>query len=166
MKKYKPLKQKLVTPTTDSKWINQLPYMYVANKWGITVKQFYHPYTNYYGFYDPTYDIIWLHSQSPRIWLHELCHVSDGRNLTMSSFAEPEIYLDPENMRQYIYDEITAEISAVRLLMGLGKTPRSAGMGNAQAYTEEICKLGNLDPQETITLLENRINKTMENISC
>lgn len=165
MKLYKPLKEKFVKPNTNDNWIKTLPFIETANRFGIQVRQFYHPHSDYNGFYDPDVKAIWLHSMSPRIFLHELAHVADDRNYTLSHSAPPEVFLSEEIMLNYVRDEVVAEWSSTLLLQSTGLSPRSAERGNAQEYIKTICEVGNLDWIKTINSCEDRIEKVMEMIN-
>ena len=164
MKIYKPIAHKLVKRKTSPDWISHLPYIGVASNWGISVRQFSHAYSDVYGFYDSNIRTIWLYSMSPRIFLHELAHVADDRNYTLSSSAPPETFLNPEIMRNYIHDEVVAEWSATSLLQFGGLSPRSSGRGNSQIYVQELCEMGGMDWEHTIADCSPRINMVIKTI--
>lgn len=158
------LKERFVNEHTNSDWIKKLPYIDVAYAWGVSVKQFHHPKSSVNGFYDPMYNIIWLYNMHPRIFLHELGHLSDGRNYTLSQVGEPEIFISHDIMIQYIQDEVVAESVAIELLAERKYTHYAAGREYSEQYIKDTCELGDVSPDKIIESMSKRIKTAKENI--
>ena len=132
-------------PTTNpdiEKWVNSLPLLDVAKKWGLSVNVFDGEKTGYLGLYHHG-EKINLGVQNLSTWTHELTHAADDRNGSLKEKG------------QHWRSETVAELGGAVLLELLGMK-READLGGCFGYIQTYAEKEQIGVVEACMNVLNR----------
>ena len=132
------------------KFLDTLPLMNVAEKWGIQVNAYNGEGHCAYGMYSPTSNFIALGVQNLSTWAHELAHAADDR---LGTLDKDKRWLS----------EVAAELAGAVLLEAIGYTEES-DRGGAWEYIKHYAKDAGVEPIDACRMVIGRVGKIVESI--
>ena len=108
----------------------ELPFIEVAEEWGISVKAVPGNY-KYYGYFSSTRNEIALATEEETVFFHELCHAAHNKVTPLKPGQDP-------------FQEIVAELGASVLCLMVGK--ESKYLGNNWRYIERYAEKAKMSP--------------------
>jgi len=137
-------------PDSDNQqFIQSLPFVDVANKWGLKVETFNGKNKNYLGFYVRGQQLA-IGTKNLATWAHELVHAADDKNNNLVT-----------GFGQIKSNEIVAEFGGA-ILLKLINQDYEADLGGAWEYIQSY---SNHDKNKAIKLCLNLLDRTCNAVS-
>ncbi len=127
----------------------ELPFSDVANRYGLEVRTGYFDGVSF-GWHRPTENLIELHTDDIKVWLHELAHAAHIRAIGEDKFRT----------NSYSKNELVAETTALTLALSLGRS-WDLESGSTARYLESYSNGGAAD---AVLSVLDEVEKTIAHI--
>ena len=129
-------------------FLNTLPLLSVAKKWGIEVQAYNGSDAGAYGFYTLNGSSIGLGTQNLSTWAHELAHAADDKLGTL------------KGDKRWLA-EVSAELAGAVLLEAIGK-PEESDRGGCWDYIKRYAESANVKPIDACRMVIGRVGKIVQ----
>jgi antirestriction protein ArdC len=129
-------------------FLETLPLLGVAEKWGIEVQAYNGSDAGAYGFYTLNGRTIGLGTQNLSTWAHELAHAADDKLGTL------------QGDKRWVA-EVAAELAGAALLEAIGYTDDS-DRGGCWEYINTYAKRAEVEPIDACRMVVGRVGKIVE----